>query len=310
MRNTECTVHSRSALVSAGVNGTQIRHRSKSLRWIAAVALMICLPIAVSAKTASQPKIVLSPKTPGPGDIMTVTVKGVNGPVEGTFKERKLYFNPSKESVKAIVGIDLFSEPGDYDLAISVNGAAFKRTVTVRKKKYPTEKLTLPQDMVELSPENEARVEREQKKMAALWPVDSLRIWTGDFIDPLPGKKIGTPFGLRRLINHIPKSPHTGVDVKADEGDPVLAPNDGVVVLVDNEFFSGNSVVLDHGQGIYTMFFHLSKINVTYGQAVMKGNVIGLVGSTGRATGPHLHWGVRVQGTRVDPLELIHLKLE
>ncbi len=88
------------------------------------------------------------------------------------------------------------------------------------------------------------------------------------------------------------------------------APNDGVVVLVDDQFYSGKSVVLDHGQGIYTMFFHLSKINVKYGQAVMKGDVIALVGSTGRATGAHLHWGARIQGARVDPLELIRLKLD
>jgi murein DD-endopeptidase MepM/ murein hydrolase activator NlpD len=90
----------------------------------------------------------------------------------------------------------------------------------------------------------------------------------------------------------------------------VLAPNDGVVALVDDLFYSGNSVILDHGQGIYTMFFHLSKVNVQYGQAVTKGDVIALVGSTGRATGAHLHWGVRMQGAKVDPLQLIKLKLE
>jgi murein DD-endopeptidase MepM/ murein hydrolase activator NlpD len=90
----------------------------------------------------------------------------------------------------------------------------------------------------------------------------------------------------------------------------VLAPNDGVVVLVDDQFYSGHSVVLDHGQGIYTMFFHLSKIKARYGQAVMKGDTIALVGATGRATGAHLHWGVRMQGAKVDPLELIRLKLE
>jgi len=263
-----------------------------------------------SAQPAQQPEVVLSPNAPGPGDIMVVTVKGVDRPVEGTFKGRKIYFNPAKESAKAIVGIDLLSEPGDYDLAITLSGTVFTRTVTVKKKKYPLETLTLPKDMVELTPENEARVEREAKKMAVLWPIDSLRVWAGDFINPLPGKKLGSPFGLRRIINHIPKSPHTGVDVHANEGDPILAPNDGVVVLVDNEFYSGNSVVLDHGQGIYTMFFHMSKANVTYGQAVMKGDVIGFVGATGRATGPHLHWGARVEGARVDPMELIHLKLE
>jgi murein DD-endopeptidase MepM/ murein hydrolase activator NlpD len=110
-------------------------------------------------------------------------------------------------------------------------------------------------------------------------------------------------------MNKIPKNPHTGVDVAAEEGDPVRAPNNGVAALVDDLYYSGNSVVLDHGQGIYTMFFHLSKVLVKPGQQVKKGDVIALVGSTGRSTGAHLHWGVRMQGARVDPMELIKLDL-
>jgi murein DD-endopeptidase MepM/ murein hydrolase activator NlpD len=111
-------------------------------------------------------------------------------------------------------------------------------------------------------------------------------------------------------MNDIPKNPHTGVDVIAEEGEEVRAPNNGRVVLVDEQFFAGNAIVLDHGAGIYTMFFHLSKVLVEPGQKVKKGEAIGLVGATGRAAGAHLHWGVRVQGARVDPIELIKLKLE
>jgi len=271
------------------------------------IVTILCLPLIASAE---QAKVILRPKTPGPGDIMVVTVKSGADSVQGKFLNKPVYFNKTKDAWKAIVGIDLFTEPGAYPLALELGGKQIARTVKIVKKKYPLERLTLPEGMVVLSPENVARAERDQKKMAALWPVDSLRVWSGDFINPLPGRKIGGQFGVRRIINHIPKSPHSGVDVRANEGDPVHAPNDGVVVLVDDESYSGNSVVLDHGQGIYTMFFHLSKINVKYGQAVMKGDVLGLVGATGRATGPHLHWGVRVEGARVDPLELIHLKLE
>jgi murein DD-endopeptidase MepM/ murein hydrolase activator NlpD len=269
--------------------------------------LLVMLPFVAFA---GQPKIVLKPNTRGPGDIMVVTIKNSSGPVQGLFRNKPVYFNETKGAWKAIVGIDLHAEPGTYPLELTIKGKSVSRDVKIAKKKYPLERLTLPEDMVVLTPENEARVEREQRRMAVLWPIDSLRVWSGGFINPLPGKKIGTPFGVRRIINNIPKSQHSGIDVKADEGTPVLAPNDGVVVLVDNEFYSGNSIVLDHGQGIYTMFFHLSKINVRYGQAVIKGDAIGLVGATGRATGPHLHWGVRIQGARVDPLELIHLKLE
>lgn len=163
--------------------------------------------------------------------------------------------------------------------------------------------------MVELSPENEARVERELKMTSTIWPRETARVWDGGFLNPREGE-IVTKFGLRRIINKIPKSPHSGVDVSAEEGDEVRAPNNGVVVVTDSLFYSGNSIFLDHGQGIFTMFFHLFKILVVPGQQVKKGDVIGLVGSTGRSTGAHLHWGVRIQGARVDPLELIHLKLD
>ncbi|MBS1192604.1 MAG: hypothetical protein H6Q97_583 [Nitrospirae bacterium] len=259
---------------------------------------------------ASEPSVLISPKKIVPGGLMVVTVKTAAGMVEGSFRGKQLHFNPANGAAKAVTGIDLNTEPGTYQLALTVDGMPLSRDVLIVKKKYPVQRLTLPEDMVVLSPENEARAERDQRKMAAIWPVDSLRVWKGRFIDPLPGKAVGTPFGVRRIINDIPKNSHSGVDITADEGDPVKAPNDGVVILVDNQFFSGNSVVLDHGQGIYTMFFHLSKATVKYGQAVRKGDVVGLVGATGRATGAHLHWGVRVQGAKVDPLELIKLKLD
>lgn len=290
----------------------RITNRSRGLFFIVlASTLLIAYPGSSSAADRpAQPKIVLEPKKAGPGDIVTVTVKNVSEPVEGSFNGKKLYFNETKNSAKAVLAIDLYSEPGPYKLHIAADGRRLSRTVTIFPKKYPVQRLTLPEDMVVLTPENEARVEREQRKMAALWPVDSLRLWNGDFIDPLPGKELGTPFGVRRFINKIPKNPHSGVDISADLGDPVLAPNDGVVVLVEEQFYSGRSIVIDHGQGIYTMFFHLSKIGVVHGQAVMKGDVIGQVGSTGRSSGPHLHWGVRIQGARVDPLALIKLNLE
>jgi murein DD-endopeptidase MepM/ murein hydrolase activator NlpD len=275
--------------------------------------LILCLmglPLFAQGAAGRTPEIVLSPKKAGPGDILLITVKNEDGPVEGIFNGRKIFFNPSKNSYKAVVGIDLNAEPGRYTLELTINGRTTSRRVTVVRKKYPLQRLKLPEDKVTLSPENEARVEREQNEMAAIWPVESVRDWSGNFSDPLPGKEITTSFGMRRIINNIPKNPHTGVDLSAEEGEPVRAPNDGVAVLVEEQFFSGNSVVLDHGQGIHTMFFHLSKVNVHRGQAVRKGDVIGFVGSTGRVTGACLHWGVRVQGARVDPLELIHLNLE
>lgn len=283
----------------------------KKLKFVVLVLITLYLPVAALAANApvNLPKVLLNPATPGPGDIVIVTVKGVEGPVEGKFRDTKLHFNPFQGSFQAVLGIDLFTEPGKYNLDISAHDKALSRSVKIVKKKYPVQKLTLPKDMVELSPENEARADREQQKISAIWPNDTSRVWDGSFINPREGE-ISTRFGLRRVINGISKNPHSGVDVAADEGQEVYAPNNGTVVLVDDHFFSGNSVVLDHGQSIYTMFFHLSKILVSEGRQVKKGDVIALVGSTGRSTGAHLHWGVRMQGARVDPLALIKLKLE
>lgn len=280
---------------------------------VSVLVLSLCTAIPGLSGAADKPlgpRIIIVPKKIGPGDIMTVMVKSGKAPITGTFDGKPLYFNEARNGFMAIVGIDLYTEPGRYRLAVESAGKKRIRTVTISRKTYPTQRLSLPEDMVTLSPENEARVERESRIMSAIWPVESIKLWNGSFIDPLPGKELGTPFGVRRIINKVPKNSHSGVDVSADEGDPVMAPNDGVVVLVNDQFFSGNSVILDHGQGIYTMFFHLSKIEVRYGQAVMKGDVIARVGSTGRSTGAHLHWGVRVQGARVDPLDLVRLKLD
>lgn len=266
--------------------------------------------VLLAGIAAAAPSITTSPAKVGPGDIMVVTVRDAEGQVSGAFNGHQVYFNEINGVRKAVVPIDLALRPGKYPLSVATDGYTETRTVKVRKKKYPVQRLTLPEDLVTLSPENEARVSREAQLLSAIWPVESERIWSGSFTDPLPGKELGTPFGVRRIINKVPKSSHSGVDISADAGEPVLAPNDGVVVLIDDQFFSGNSVILDHGQGIYTMFFHLSKVEVQHGQTVMKGDVIARVGSTGRSTGPHLHWGVRMQGAKVDPLQLINLKLD
>jgi len=131
------------------------------------------LPFAV------EPSIVIAPKTIFPGGLMVVTVKKTAGPVEGSFNGKHLYFNPAKKAYQAVVGIDLNADPGTYPLALTVDGRSIKRDVVIARKKYPVQKLTLPEDMVVLSPENEARTEREQRRMAAIWPFDSLRVWRG-----------------------------------------------------------------------------------------------------------------------------------
>jgi murein DD-endopeptidase MepM/ murein hydrolase activator NlpD len=131
------------------------------------------------------------------------------------------------------------------------------------------------------------------------------RLWEGRFLLPI-SSEVSSPFGYRRVINGTPRAPHTGVDLRAPLGSEVFAANHGRVVLLGDFFFSGHSLVLDHGAGLYTMYFHLAEFKVEMGVAVRKGDVIGLSGMTGRVTGPHLHWGARINGARVDPFELVN----
>ena len=146
--------------------------------------------------------------------------------------------------------------------------------------------------------------------MRELWKTPpSTPHWSGTFLKPVPGDVRG-PFGRKSIINEQPRSPHSGVDLKGEKGTPIKAINNGRVALMGNHFFTGLSVVIDHGGGIQSMYFHLDKITVKKEQMVSKGHIIGLVGSTGRSTGPHLHWGIRNNGARVNPLRLTVLSRE
>jgi murein DD-endopeptidase MepM/ murein hydrolase activator NlpD len=188
---------------------------------------------------------------------------------------------------------------------IPESGLEQRLEMEIREKNYGVRNLTLPQNMVDLDDETLARVRKESAVTNALWKAEpSSPLWEGSFVKPIPGEVIG-PFGRKSIINDQPRSPHTGVDLRGKKGTPIKAINNGRVVLTFDHFFSGLSVVIDHGGGIQSMYFHMDKIQVQEGEMVNKGTIIGSVGSTGRATGPHLHWGVRLNGARIDPFELV-----
>ncbi len=209
-----------------------------------------------------------------------------------------------------LMGIDLDAPAGRADLTLSGrygDGKIFRisRPVEIIQTEFETERITLPRDKVDLDEATLGRVRREAKLLKEIWPrARAERLWSGPFDMPVEGP-IGGLFGSRRIINGEPRSPHTGQDIRAPAGTPVRASNTGEVVLVDDLFFAGKTVLIDHGQGLYTMYFHLSEVGVSQGKRVAKGERIGAVGSTGRATGPHLHWGVRLGGARVSPAALI-----
>jgi hypothetical protein len=247
------------------------------------------------------------------GEVARLVVQGVpaGATVQGSWQGESIGFFAQGEGVEdALIGVDLRLPPGTYPLEISLRDHGEKPiiwhdTIQVVAKDYGVEHLQLPKRMVTLGPKTLKRVREEEARFAALWGKQSAeRYWSGPFLRPLPGSLLA-PFGRARVINGEPKSPHTGVDLKAALGEPVLAANGGRVALVGEFFFSGRSVVIDHGLGLYTMYFHLSEVKVKAGERVERGAVIGLAGATGRASGPHLHWGVRLDGARVDPLALV-----
>jgi hypothetical protein len=215
----------------------------------------------------------------------------------------------------ALLGIDLQRPPGEYEAQISArlaNGQDLtcSSAVDVRTGRFVVERLKVAPGFVELSPENEARAATESKRVhEILATITPERLWSGRFRFPLAGKPRGHNFGTRRILNGDPRSPHSGLDISAPAGTPIHAAQSGRVVLADNLFFSGNTVILDHGLGVYTFYGHMKVIKVKEGEDVRTGDILGLVGATGRATGPHLHWSLIVDGAYVNPLGIIRLPL-
>lgn len=252
------------------------------------------------------------------GDIIVVKVP-VDDPaarVQGKFLGRSISFFPDTrlEEPKGFVGllgIDLQDEPGTHELIVELKTGEQNRTlrygVSVLKGKFHVEHLTLPKDKVDLDEKTLARWKAEQEQVKEALAMDSQsKLWQPGFVEPVSGKRTGI-FGSVRIMNGQPRNPHNGEDIGAPLGAAVAATNDGVVRLTVDHIFSGKGVFLDHGLGFYSMYFHLSEVLVKDGDQVKAGQIVGKVGATGRATGPHLHWGVKLNGARVNPYALLDL---
>jgi murein DD-endopeptidase MepM/ murein hydrolase activator NlpD len=213
----------------------------------------------------------------------------------------------------AVVGVDLDSRPGGHAVDVTFTyedgrTRVIREPVEVRAEQYPTTELQVEERFVELSPEDQARADREAAETSAIYDTFTPeRYWSDAFEVPVRGAKDGRNFGHRRVFNGQPRAPHSGADLRATTGTPIYAANRGRIVLAKDLFFSGNAVYIDHGHGLYTTYLHLSKIDVAVGQMVERGEQLGLAGATGRVTGAHLHWGVRLVDARVDPFSLIRI---
>jgi murein DD-endopeptidase MepM/ murein hydrolase activator NlpD len=217
----------------------------------------------------------------------------------------------------ALAGVSIETTPGKYSLDLTGVRAAtktpltFTRSFGIAKTKYPQIKveLTVEKKFTEPNPEQQAQAAEGVKiKQDYLNRVTPDREWNGNFKAPADAA-ISDVFGSQRIFNGKAQSPHQGLDFRVPAGTPVLAMNDGTVLLARPLYFEGNFVVIDHGQGLLTLYLHLSEFKVKEGDAVKRGQQIGLSGGTGRATGPHLHVAVRWQGTYLDPARLMQLPL-
>jgi murein DD-endopeptidase MepM/ murein hydrolase activator NlpD len=238
----------------------------------------------------------------------------------GTWLEHKITFsfNPSTKTWFVLAGISLETSPGSYALELTGERRAIKtvdgklnftRKFVVTRAKYPKVELTVESKFTEPNPEQLQQINEDKKiKQDYLNRVTPDREWSGKFTPPA-NAAISDVFGTQRVFNGKTQSSHLGLDFRVPNGTPVTAMNSGTVLLARPLYFEGNCVVLDHGQGLLSIYMHMSEIKVKEGDAVKRGQEVGLSGGTGRATGPHLHVAIRWQGTYLDPARLMRLSL-
>jgi murein DD-endopeptidase MepM/ murein hydrolase activator NlpD len=260
-------------------------------------------------------KVTATPSSLRQGDTGVLVVTGVPDAklIEGSVGDRSLIFFPYADGYAALIGVDLAALAGQAPWRVGwVDGTGNPRkaagTLRIKSRKFPVQKLSLPGIMVDLDRATEQRADKEAAQLNTLYSmVSGERLWSGHFTRPVTSTGPGEGFGARRIINGKPRSPHSGLDYSAPTGTPVVAANRGRVALVGDFFFGGRTVAVDHGQGLYTLYMHLDRVQVVEGVLVERGETIGTVGSTGRATGPHLHWGAQLRRARVDPAGLLAL---
>jgi murein DD-endopeptidase MepM/ murein hydrolase activator NlpD len=251
------------------------------------------------------------------GDILyfALPLEGQPVSVTGIFHDRRIpFFQTTNGVFAALLGIDMADTVETDDLRAEITYAEGVRhrvfKIAVAPEDFREQRMTLPKEMVDPDAAALVRIEREREKvrhiLAGMTPE---RLWSKPFVVPVDGIQTGA-FGSRRILNGQPRNQHSGEDIAAELGTPVKVTNAGIVRMVDDHYFSGLGVIVDHGLGLYTMYFHLNSAAVKEGERLERGQNLGTVGKSGRASGPHLHWGAWLNGSRVNPFALTKLPIE
>lgn len=272
--------------------------------------LMLCLCGVLSAPAGAAP-LLDAPDRVARGDAFLVLASSPQ-PVQrfvfswgGKDYAADAYQEGEQWQAVILLGMPLEEKQTVRTLTVRGGSESASARIAVFDRKRPVQKLTVDRKYVSPPADVMARIKEDRRKVArALAIYSSRRSWTVPFVRPVEGG-ISSQYGLRRVFNGQPRGFHKGLDLRSPEGTPIKACADGVVTLADNLYFSGNAVYLDHGLGVVTAYLHMSKILVRPGESVRRGQVVGLVGATGRVTGPHLHLSLFAQGQSVDILPLL-----
>lgn len=299
--------------------GTRVTAKAGALGWALVLGALVA-PQAGHARDdrseGSGPdfSVDAQPQRVPQGGLITVWVRGLRGAVpkvtDVRFGDARVASLPwGTAETLALVPVSITHALGTHPVRLRVGGTVVSLPVAVVPGDFDTDELGVSRSFTDPTRAQRRRAHADAQALEAMWRRGSAeRLWRGPFILPVDNA-VTAPFGTFRTINGRTRSRHQGLDVRGRVGDPIRATNDGRVALARDCFFSGNTVVLDHGAGLYTLYFHMSRMSVKPGERVRRGQQLGLVGQTGRVTGPHLHWGVKLAGRYVDGQALLALDL-
>ena len=269
--------------------------------------LAALLPLLVSSAAAATPSLELIPASVKPGDPVLLVVHGLEGVPEGTVGSLSTEFYRHGDTAEALVGIPVEEEPGLLRVKVTAGAVTLDGGLEVVPPEFPERKLTVASKFVKIPKAARARIKADQAAYQKAWATPFRPRTFGDNFEKPRDAVITAHFGDKRTLNGKKTTQHFGLDLDGSTGDEIRAANDGRVVMVRDCYTSGNTVLVEHGAGLITSYFHMSKFLVKPGQEVKRGELLGLVGKTGRVTGPHLHFGAHIGTLWVNPQALLAL---